>query len=182
MTLFVSKLLRIRCFSFISVSPYNVIIERLTVIRVLPGGLGHLPQISHSQVYFFPGTSSTTDRTDEGEELWAKWNYIVTNWEDQWKKQNVQIRELVRRGIPLHFRAIVWQLLCSAAEAPEKKLYAEYIKVMGDLHDWLFGANCGHSRQNRPAKKWFAGTLLELIPSTTSSKRRMDWDKNLFLT
>lgn len=35
----------------------------------------------------------------------------------------------MRRGIPLHFRAIVWQLLCSAADAPEKKLYAEYIKV-----------------------------------------------------
>lgn len=36
---------------------------------------------------------------------------------------------MVRRGVPLHFRAIVWQLLCSATEAPEKKLYAEYIKV-----------------------------------------------------
>jgi hypothetical protein len=35
----------------------------------------------------------------------------------------------VRKGIPLHFRAIVWQLLCSAAEAPEKKSYAEYIKT-----------------------------------------------------
>lgn len=77
----------------------------------------------------FSGTSSTADRLDEGEELWAKWSHIVSNWEDQWKKQNAQIRELVRRGIPLHFRAIVWQLLCSAAEAPEKKLYAEYIKV-----------------------------------------------------
>jgi hypothetical protein len=47
----------------------------------------------------------------------------------QLEKQNAQIKELVRKGIPLHFRAIVWQLLCSAAEAPEKKSYAEYIKV-----------------------------------------------------
>uniref|UniRef100_A0AAR5PP63 Rab-GAP TBC domain-containing protein n=1 Tax=Dendroctonus ponderosae TaxID=77166 RepID=A0AAR5PP63_DENPD len=96
----------------------------------LSGASGHSRKGSDtSQISLTSGTSSTTDRTDEGEELWAKWNYIVTNWEDQWKKQNVQIRELVRRGIPLHFRAIVWQLLCSAAEAPEKKLYAEYIKT-----------------------------------------------------
>lgn len=53
----------------------------------------------------------------------------MNDWENHWKKHNQLIRDLVRRGIPLHFRAIVWQLLCSAAEAPEKKLYAEYIKV-----------------------------------------------------
>ncbi|XP_066148565.1 ecotropic viral integration site 5 ortholog isoform X5 [Euwallacea fornicatus] len=87
-------------------------------------------QIIANSVFFVRlGTSSTTDRAEEGEELWARWSHIVNNWEDQWKKQNSQIRELVRRGIPLHFRAIVWQLLCSAADAPEKKLYAEYIKT-----------------------------------------------------
>ncbi|KAL1516761.1 hypothetical protein ABEB36_000622 [Hypothenemus hampei] len=96
----------------------------------LSGASGHSRKGSDtSQVSLTSGTSSTTDRTDEGEELWAKWSQIVNNWEDQWKKQNGQIRELVRRGIPLHFRAIVWQLLCSAADAPEKKLYAEYIKT-----------------------------------------------------
>lgn len=96
----------------------------------LSGASGHSRKGSDtSQVSLTSGTSSTADRLDEGEELWAKWSHIVSNWEDQWKKQNAQIRELVRRGIPLHFRAIVWQLLCSAAEAPEKKLYAEYIKT-----------------------------------------------------
>ncbi|KAF7271054.1 hypothetical protein GWI33_016018 [Rhynchophorus ferrugineus] len=96
----------------------------------LSGASGHSRKGSDtSQVSLTSGTSSITDRTDEGEELWAKWSHIVNNWEEQWKKQNVQIRELVRRGIPLHFRAIVWQLLCAAADAPEKKLYAEYIKT-----------------------------------------------------
>lgn len=76
------------------------------------------------------GTSSTIDRTEDGEEdLWTIWGRIVNDWETHWRKHNQLIRDLVRRGIPLHFRAIVWQLLCSAAEAPEKKLYAEYIKV-----------------------------------------------------
>lgn len=53
----------------------------------------------------------------------------MTDWEVYWKKQNAWVKELVRRGIPVHFRAIAWQLLCSATEAPEKKLYADYIKV-----------------------------------------------------
>ncbi|KAJ8972399.1 hypothetical protein NQ314_000195 [Rhamnusium bicolor] len=89
-------------------------------------------QVVANSVFFVPiGTSSTQDRTEDGgeEDLWVKWGHIVNDWENNWKKQNIQIRELVRRGIPLHFRAIVWQLLCSATEAPEKKLYAEYIKM-----------------------------------------------------
>lgn len=77
------------------------------------------------------GTSSTQDKTEDGgeEDLWVTWGRIVNDWEIYWKKQNSLVKELVRRGIPLHFRAIAWQLLCSATEAPEKKLYAEYIKV-----------------------------------------------------
>lgn len=80
--------------------------------------------------FVYTGTSSTLDRGEDGEEdLWTIWGRIVNDWDTHWKKHNQLIRDLVRRGIPLHFRAIVWQLLCSAAEAPEKKLYAEYIKV-----------------------------------------------------
>ncbi|CAH1188633.1 unnamed protein product [Phyllotreta striolata] len=84
-----------------------------------------------SQISLTSGTSSTQERADDGgeEDLWVTWGHIVNDWENNWKKQNVQIRELVRRGIPLHFRAIVWQLLCRATESPEKKLYAEYIKT-----------------------------------------------------
>lgn len=85
-----------------------------------------------NSVFFVPlGTSSTHDRTEDGgeEDLWVRWGHIANDWENHWKKNNAQVREMVRRGIPLHFRAIVWQLLCGATEAPEKKLYAEYIKV-----------------------------------------------------
>lgn len=75
------------------------------------------------------GTSSTQDRTEDGEDLWTLWGRIVTDWETNWKKHNPQVRELVRKGIPTHFRTIAWQLLCSCTDSPEKKLYAEYIKV-----------------------------------------------------
>jgi hypothetical protein len=37
-------------------------------------------------------------------------------------------QELVRRGIPHHFRGIAWQLLCSAHESKDKAKYADYMK------------------------------------------------------
>jgi hypothetical protein len=37
-------------------------------------------------------------------------------------------QELVRRGIPHHFRGIAWQLLCSA-DSKDKPKYAEYIRT-----------------------------------------------------
>ncbi|KAL3285171.1 hypothetical protein HHI36_019290 [Cryptolaemus montrouzieri] len=97
------------------------------------GQSGHSRKSSDtSQISLTSGTSSTHDRSEDGggeEDLWTMWGRIVNDWENNWKKHNSQVRELVRRGIPLHFRAIVWQLLCSATDAPEKKLYAEYIKT-----------------------------------------------------
>ncbi|KAK9499395.1 hypothetical protein O3M35_002439 [Rhynocoris fuscipes] len=35
---------------------------------------------------------------------------------------------MVRKGIPHHFRGIMWQLLCDAHNSPEKDQFAEYIK------------------------------------------------------
>ncbi|KAJ8039201.1 Ecotropic viral integration site 5-like [Holothuria leucospilota] len=37
--------------------------------------------------------------------------------------------ELVRMGVPHHFRGIVWQLLCNAYNSPLKAKYAEYLKM-----------------------------------------------------
>ncbi|XP_065160429.1 ecotropic viral integration site 5 ortholog isoform X2 [Atheta coriaria] len=81
-----------------------------------------------SQISVTSGTSCA-DRGEDGEDLWALWGQMISEWDTYWKKQNAQVREYVRKGIPVHFRGIAWQLLCSATEAPEKKLYAEYIKT-----------------------------------------------------
>lgn len=62
------------------------------------------------------------------EDIWSMWAAIVTDWEGSLKRRTPDVRELVRRGIPHHFRAIVWQLLCGASEH-DKKQYAEYIKA-----------------------------------------------------
>lgn len=62
------------------------------------------------------------------EDVWSMWASIVTDWEGSLKRRTPCVRELVRRGVPHHFRAIVWQLLCGANEH-DKKQYAEYIKA-----------------------------------------------------
>ncbi|XP_017121862.1 ecotropic viral integration site 5 ortholog isoform X1 [Drosophila elegans] len=62
------------------------------------------------------------------EDTWTTWATILNDWEGALKRKNPCVGELVRRGIPHHFRAIVWQQLSGAAEA-DKKQYAEYIKA-----------------------------------------------------
>lgn len=39
------------------------------------------------------------------------------------------LKELVRKGVPHHFRAIVWQLLCNAQNMPIKDQYSELLKM-----------------------------------------------------
>jgi ecotropic viral integration site 5 protein len=70
-----------------------------------------------------PGSSSVGE-----EDIWQTWACIVTDWEAALKRKSPSVRELVRKGIPHHFRAIVWQLLCGASDT-DKKQYAEYIKA-----------------------------------------------------
>ncbi|XP_055372066.1 ecotropic viral integration site 5 ortholog [Condylostylus longicornis] len=62
------------------------------------------------------------------EDVWTTWSAIVNDWEGNVKRKNSAIPELVRKGIPRHFRPIVWQLLCGASES-EKKKYADYLKA-----------------------------------------------------
>ncbi|XP_069823785.1 ecotropic viral integration site 5 protein homolog [Dendropsophus ebraccatus] len=63
------------------------------------------------------------------EDAWLLWGRIVNEWEEAYKKKEKQIKELVRKGIPHHFRAIVWQLLCNAQNMPIKEQYSELLKM-----------------------------------------------------
>lgn len=77
----------------------------------------------------FNSGNGSTCQEDSEENNWALWGQIVTDWPNYSKKQSAQLKELVRKGIPHHFRGIVWQLLCNASEPSIKKQYAEYIKA-----------------------------------------------------
>lgn len=69
-----------------------------------------------------------TGNSSGEEDVWSAWGSIVGDWEGSQKRKNPTVKDLIRRGIPHHFRAIVWQLLCSASDT-DKKQYAEYIKA-----------------------------------------------------
>lgn len=53
----------------------------------------------------------------------------MNEWDDVRKKKEKQVKELVRKGIPHHFRAIVWQLLCNAQSMTIKDQYSELLKM-----------------------------------------------------
>ncbi|KAM6454399.1 ecotropic viral integration site 5 protein homolog isoform 3-T5 [Liasis olivaceus] len=74
-------------------------------------------------------SSASSNLSHLEEDSWILWGRIVNEWEDVRKKKEKQIKELVRKGIPHHFRAIVWQLLCTAQNMPIKDQYSELLKM-----------------------------------------------------
>ncbi|KAM4676590.1 EVI5-like protein isoform 2-T4 [Discoglossus pictus] len=59
-------------------------------------------------------------------ELWGR---IVTHWEEWTRRKEKLLKELIRKGIPYHFRAMVWQMLCNATDMPVKKQYADLLRM-----------------------------------------------------
>ncbi|XP_037682565.1 ecotropic viral integration site 5 protein homolog isoform X5 [Choloepus didactylus] len=74
-------------------------------------------------------SSASSNLSHLEEDSWILWGRIVNEWEDVRKKKEKQVKELVRKGIPHHFRAIVWQLLCCAQSMPIKDQYSELLKM-----------------------------------------------------
>nr|XP_020662793.1 ecotropic viral integration site 5 protein homolog isoform X4 [Pogona vitticeps] len=74
-------------------------------------------------------SSASSNLSHLEEDSWTLWGRIVNEWEDVRKKKEKQVKELVRKGIPHHFRAIVWQLLCSAQNMAIKDQYSELLKM-----------------------------------------------------
>nr|XP_033478394.1 ecotropic viral integration site 5 protein homolog isoform X3 [Epinephelus lanceolatus] len=74
-------------------------------------------------------SSASSNLSHLEEDSWILWGRIVNEWEDVRKKKEKQLKDLVRKGIPHHFRAIVWQLLCKAQNMPIKDQYSELLKM-----------------------------------------------------
>ncbi|XP_073726275.1 ecotropic viral integration site 5 protein homolog isoform X2 [Misgurnus anguillicaudatus] len=74
-------------------------------------------------------SSASSNLSHLEEDTWIMWGRIVNEWEDVRKKKEKQLKDLVRKGIPHHFRAIVWQLLCNAQSLPIKEQYSELLKM-----------------------------------------------------
>ncbi|XP_056426750.1 EVI5-like protein isoform X3 [Hyla sarda] len=63
------------------------------------------------------------------QDSWELWGRIVTHWEEWTRRKEKLLKELIRKGIPHHFRAIVWQMLCNATDMPVKKQYADLLRM-----------------------------------------------------
>ncbi|XP_066426467.1 EVI5-like protein isoform X1 [Molothrus aeneus] len=74
-------------------------------------------------------SSASSNLSHLEEDTWILWGRIVNEWDEWRKKKEKLLKELIRKGIPHHFRAIVWQLLCSAAELPLKAQYSELLRM-----------------------------------------------------
>jgi len=94
-------------------------------------GSGHGSQSGHSRRSSDTSQISVNSGSScqEGDEdLWSIWGKIINEWDTYGKKKLPTIKELVRKGIPHHFRGIAWQVLCGAHESTEKSKYSEYMK------------------------------------------------------
>lgn len=54
---------------------------------------------------------------------------FISKYTKIWMSQLSVGQELIRKGIPHHFRAIVWQLLGNATDMPVKNQYSELLKM-----------------------------------------------------
>merc|ERR1711971_756405 len=93
-------------------------------------GSGHSRRSSETSQISITSGSMMSDQFQENaeEDLWVLWGKIINEWETWSKKKQPQLKDLVRRGIPHHFRGMAWQLLCSAHDSPDKAKYADYMK------------------------------------------------------
>ncbi|KAF5929392.1 hypothetical protein HPG69_013688, partial [Diceros bicornis minor] len=86
-------------------------------------------------------SSASSNLSHLEEDTWILWGRIANEW-DEWRRRKEKLlkpslplpapprrQELIRKGIPHHFRAIVWQLLCSATDMPVKNQYSELLKM-----------------------------------------------------
>ncbi|CAB4055650.1 EVI5 [Lepeophtheirus salmonis] len=101
-------------------------------LNSLKSGSGHSRRSSDtSQISITSGTSSNVTVSsqpeqspahDPEEDLWSYWGKIISEWESGSRKKVPNFKELVRKGIPHHFRGIAWQLLCGAHDLHVKKV------------------------------------------------------------
>ncbi|KAJ8254445.1 hypothetical protein COCON_G00210570 [Conger conger] len=74
-------------------------------------------------------SSASSSLSHLEEHTWVLWGRVVNAWEEWRRKKDKLLKELIRKGIPHHFRAIVWQLLGSATDMPVKQQYSELLKM-----------------------------------------------------
>jgi hypothetical protein len=66
--------------------------------------------------------------TNDEEISWELWNQIITDWPTWSKKRPAQLKEYIRKGIPVYLRPLAWQYLCAADLTDSKEKFRDYLK------------------------------------------------------
>uniref|UniRef100_H2YPD0 Rab-GAP TBC domain-containing protein n=1 Tax=Ciona savignyi TaxID=51511 RepID=H2YPD0_CIOSA len=72
--------------------------------------------------------NGTDQSNDSNDKTWNLWGRIVNNWGDYQRKNGKQLKEMIRCGIPHHFRGLAWQHLCNSHSSPSKEKYSELLR------------------------------------------------------
>ena len=60
---------------------------------------------------------------------WELWNQIINEWPQWCKKRPTQLRDYIRKGIPVYLRPIAWQYMCGANKTDlARDKFRDYIK------------------------------------------------------
>ena len=92
----------------------------LSVGAVPKNGSGHsrTPSIASQESH---GNSQET-----GDDLWVMWSDILKSWD---RRKGANVKDLVRQGIPHHFRGMAWQVLCEAHQSQDKAKYSGLLRT-----------------------------------------------------
>jgi ecotropic viral integration site 5 protein len=74
-------------------------------------------------------TSLNNDELAKMDEIsWELWNQIISDWNTWSKKKPAQLKEYIRKGIPIYLRPLAWQYLCGANLTDAKEKFKDYLK------------------------------------------------------
>ena len=63
---------------------------------------------------------------EPGDDLWVMWSDILKSWD---RRKGGNVKDLVRQGIPHHFRGMAWQVLCEAHQSQDKAKYSGLLRT-----------------------------------------------------
>ena len=81
---------------------------------------------NHSRTSSVASQESHGQGQEPGDDLWVMWSDILKSWD---RRKGGNVRDLVRQGIPHHFRGMAWQVLCEAHQSPDKAKYSGLLRT-----------------------------------------------------
>ena len=76
---------------------------------------------------------------EPGDDLWVMWSDILKSWD---RRKGGNVKELVRQGIPHHFRGMAWQVLCEAHQSPDKAKYSGLLRTQSACEKVIRFVSC----------------------------------------